>query len=74
MSQSRFSLVNPTRFTHGRPSLPGALPDFRIRDFNPSSKAWSQQEPLAYVDGPNAYLFSRVEPVKRVDPFGVEAV
>ena len=41
MPQERFSLVNPTRSTHGRPSLPGSLPDWRIRDFNPSSKAWA---------------------------------
>ena len=151
MSQDRFSLVNPTRSTHGRPSLSGVLEyeylgpfvegafvydaygrsserfggrlqsveeatygsvmqrsvewsprfdaealtdsegqpyrfqshrtdaespliNFQLRDFNPSSKAWAQQEPLAYVDGPNAYLFCRGEPVNRVDPLGVEAV
>ena len=145
MSQSRFSPVNPTRYSHGRPSLSGVLEyeylgpfvegafvydaygrsserfggrlqgvetaaygsitqpceswrhrldaealtdaegspyrfqghrmesespliNFQLRDFNPSSKAWAQQEPLAYVDGPNAYLFCRGDPVNRVEP------
>jgi len=74
MSQERESSGWSYQFRGHRTDSEPSLINFQIRDFNPSSKAWAQQEPLAYVDGPNAYLSPIVEPVNRVDPLGVEPV
>jgi len=74
MSQQRETSGWSYRFRGHRTDAESPLVNFQHRDFNPVSKAWASHEPLAYVDGPNAYLFCRADPVNRVDPLGVEPV
>jgi len=50
------------------------LINFQMRDYNPRTQTWISQDPLGYVDGMNAYLFVRGNPLNLKDPFGLEAV
>jgi len=42
--------------------------NFQIRSFHPKSAPWMSQEPADYVDGMNAYLFSRGDLVNPIKP------
>jgi len=42
--------------------------NFQFRAFHPKSAPWSAVDPAGYVDGMNAYVFSRDEPMHRVEP------
>jgi len=56
------------RFQGHRQDTETPLVSFQLRSFHPKSEPWMSQEPLRYVDGMNAYVFSRGDPVKPVKP------
>jgi len=49
------------------PSAPSFV-NFQHRSFHPKSAPWSAVDPAGYVDGMNAYLFSRGGPVHPINP------
>jgi len=53
--------------TSSESSAPSFL-NFQIRAFHPKSAPWMSQEPADYVDGMNAYLFSRGDLVNPIKP------
>ena len=53
--------------TSSESSAPSFL-NFQIRAFHPQSAPWSAADPAGYVDGMNAYVFSRGDLVNPIKP------
>jgi len=57
----------PSSSESSAPSAPSFV-NFQLRFFNPKSEPWMSQEPADYVDGMNAYVFSRGDLVNPIKP------
>ena len=57
----------------GRHYLATGLVDFRNRHLDTSLGRWERQDPMGYVDGPNAYINRNSSPVTHLDPRGLQA-
>jgi RHS repeat-associated protein len=62
------------RLKRGRLETRTGIVHFRYRDYSTSLKTWMQPEPFggAYIDGENLYNGFRNNPVKYVDPMGLQ--
>ena len=54
----------------GRYDTTTQLYNFRYRDYDPALGAWTEQDPLRYVNGPDVYQMELSNPVNGLDPFG----
>jgi RHS repeat-associated protein len=62
------------RFQGGRLETRTGIVHFRYRDYSTSLKTWMQPEPYgaSYIDGENLYNGFRNNPVRYVDPLGLQ--
>ncbi len=67
--EAGFSSSNPYQYT-GRENDENGLYHYRARYYSPTSKRFTQQDPLGMVDGPNQYAYVVGNPVSYTDPTG----
>lgn len=69
ISESRIN--NPWRYQSKRKDGETGLMYFGQRYYDPQIRRWISPDPLGTIDGPNPYTFTRNNPFKYVDPFGL---
>ena len=65
-------LGNPYMFTARRWDYGALLYYYRFRDYNPSLGRFCQPDPLHYIDGMNLYAYCNNNPLKWLDPWGLD--
>jgi RHS repeat-associated protein len=63
---------NPYGFTARRLDPESMLMHYRWRAYNPTLKRFMQRDPLEYVNGPNVYQYVVGNPLRYVDPHGLD--
>jgi len=63
---------NPYGFSGRRLDPETGLMHYRYRAYHPTLKVFLQRDPLGYVDGPNLYQYVVGNPLRYVDPWGLD--